>query len=118
MKETAIEILAEKIDREYEQMRENWWDMTADELIENAEKIAVSKFIRGNIRSCVNADTAEYLAKFRSPLNALVESIICSSDPQGIALQERLRAQIDDLYDKQDLEEDYETEGSEEIAMQ
>lgn len=117
MKETSIEILAEKIDREYEQMRENWWDMTVDELIENAEKIAVSKFLKANIRSCVSTDTAEYLAKFRSPLNALVESIICSSDPQGIALQERLRAQVDDLYDKQDLEEDYETEKSEEITM-
>ena len=35
-----IDIFVDKINREYETMREKWWDMTADELIENAEKIA------------------------------------------------------------------------------
>ena len=118
MKESPIEILAEKIEREYEQMRESRWDMTADELIENAEKIAVSKFIKANIRSCVNADTAEYLAGFKYPLDVLVENIICGHDPQGIALQERLSAQIEDMFDKNDLDEDFETEESEEITMQ
>ena len=45
---TAVDRLVDKINHEYEVMRERWWDMTADELIENAEQITAAKFIRTN----------------------------------------------------------------------
>ncbi|MBR1383741.1 MAG: hypothetical protein IJ555_08025 [Ruminococcus sp.] len=72
---TAVDRLIDKINHEYEAMRERWWDMTADELIENAEQITVVKFIKANAESCITDDAAEYLLQFKNPLEALMDSL-------------------------------------------
>ncbi len=122
MKEnTAVDRLTEKIDREYESMREGWWNMTADELIENAETIAAAKFIKANIESCILDDEAEYLLGFKAPLAAVIETIKYRYDPQNIAEREWFNDHLYDLFDKRDLDADFETEDEEEtegIAMQ
>lgn len=116
MKQTdVIESLVQKISREYETMRERWWDMTADELIQNAERIAAAKFVRENIGSSVCDDEAEYLLSFKEPLAAVTESILYRYDPQNIAEREWFSDHIYDLYDKHDLDSEYETE--EDISM-
>ena len=116
MKQTdVIESLVQKISREYEAMREHWWDMTADELIQNAERIAAAKFVRENIGSSVFDDEAEYLLSFKEPLAAVTESILYRYDPHNIAEREWFSDHIYDLYNKHDLDSDYETE--EEISM-
>lgn len=117
-KYTAIEKLMKKINHEYEKMREHWRDMTADELIENAEKIAAAKFIKANIESCVADDEAEYLLGFKEPLAAIVETIIYSYVPQNIAKCEWFSDHLYDLYDKHDLDADFEVEEESGISMQ
>lgn len=122
MKEnTAVDRLTEKIDREYESMREGWREMTADELIENAETITAAKFIKANIESCILDDEAEYLLGFKEPLAAVIETIKYRYDPQNIAEREWFSDHLYDLFDKRDLNADFETEDEEEtedIAMQ
>lgn len=116
MKQTDItESLTQKISREYEAMRESWWDMTADELIQYAEQIAAAKFVKENIGSCVCDDEAEYLLSFKEPLAAVMESIMYSYDPQNIAKREWFSDHLYDLYDKHDLDSDFEQE--EDISM-
>ena len=116
MKQTdIIECLVQKTSREYEAMRERWWDMTADELIQNAERIAAAKFVKENIGSSVCDDEAAYLLSFKEPLAAVTESILYRYDPQNIAEREWFSDHIYDLYDKHDLDSEYETE--EDISM-
>ena len=117
-KETVIEMLMKKINHEYEKMRESWWDMTADELIANAERIAAAKFIKANIESCILDDGAEYLLGFKEPLAAVIETIMYSYDPQNIAKREWFSDHLYDLYDKHDLDADFEVEEESEITMQ
>lgn len=71
----AVERLTEKINREYLTMRERWWDMTADELIENADKIVAAKLIMENFESSITDDEAEYLLGFKAPLAALIDTV-------------------------------------------
>ena len=115
---TAIDKLVDKISHEYEKMRESWWDMTADELIANAERIAAAKFIKANIESCVADDEAEYLLGFKEPLAAVIETIMYSYDPQNIAKREWFSDHLYDLYDKHDLDADFEVEEESGITMQ
>ena len=115
---TAIDKLVDKINHEYEKMRESWWDMTADELIANAERIAATKFIKANIESCVADDEAEYLLGFKEPLAAVIETILYSYDPQNIAKREWFSDHLYDLYDKHDLDADFEVEEESGITMQ
>lgn len=118
---TAVDRLAEKINREYESMRESWWDMTADELIDNAERIAATKFVKAKIESSVLDDGAEYLLGFKKPLAAIIETIMYRYDPQNIAEREWFSDHLYDLCDKHDLDTDFETEDEEEtedMAMQ
>lgn len=115
---TAIDKLVDKINHEYEKMRESWWDMTADELIANAERIAAAKFIKANIESCILDDGAEYLLVFKEPLAAVIETIMYSYDPQNIAKREWFSDHLYDLYDKHDLDADFEVEEESGITMQ
>ena len=115
---TAIDRLVSKINMEYEVMREGWWDMTADELIANAEQIAAAKFIKANIESCISEDEAEYLLGFKEPLSAVIETIMYLYDPQNIAEREWFSDHLYDLLDKHDLDADYEFEEGNGITMQ
>lgn len=115
---TAIDKIVDKINHEYEKMRESWWDMTADELIANAERIAAAKFIKANIESCIFDDGAEYLLDFKEPLAAVIETILYSYDPQNIAKREWFSDHLYDLYDKHDLDADFEVEEESGITMQ
>lgn len=117
-KETVIEMLMKKINHEYEKMRESWWDMTADELIANAERIAAAKFIKANIESCILDDEAEYLLGFKEPLAAVIETILYRYDPRNIAEREWFSDHLYDLLDKHDLDADFEPEETEGITMQ
>ena len=117
-KETVIEMLMKKINHEYEKMRESWWDMTADELIANAERIAAAKFIKANIESCILDDEAEYLLGFKEPLAAVIETILYRYDPRNIAEREWFSDHLYDLYDKHDLDADSEVEEESGITMQ
>ena len=118
MAENAVDRLVSKINHEYETMREGWWDMSADELIENAEQIAAAKFIKANINECILDDAAEYLLQFKSPLEALIESIAYRYDPMNIAERETFSDLVYDLYDKHDLDADFELEESDGMTMQ
>ena len=115
---TAVDKLVSKINREYEAMRERWWDMTADELIDNAEKIAAAKFIRANAGDCILDDAAESLLQFKNPLEALIVSIAYRYDPMNIAERETFSDLVYDLYDKHDLDTDFELEENEGMTMQ
>ena len=115
---TAVDRLVDKINHEYEAMREHWWDMTADELIENAEQIAAAKFIKANAGKCILDDAAEYLLQFKSPLEALISSIEYRYDPMNIAERETFSDMVYDLYDKHDLDADFELEETDGITMQ
>ena len=99
-----IDIFVDKINREYETMREKWWDMTADELIENAEKITAAKFIKENIESCLPDDEAEYLLGINEPLKAVIESIIYRYDPKNIAEREWFSDHLYDMCCRHELE--------------
>ena len=115
---TAVDKLVKKINHEYEAMRERWWDMTADELIQNAEQIAAAKFIRANAVDCILDDAAEYLLQFKNPLEALIDSIAYRYDPTNIAEKETFSDLVYDLYDKHDLDADFELEETDGITMQ
>ena len=115
---TAVDKLVKKINHEYEAMRERWWNMTADELIENAEKIAAAKFIKSNIESCIADDEAEYLLGFKDPLAAVIETIMYRYDPRNIAEREWFSDHLYDLLDKHDLDADFELEETDGITMQ
>ena len=118
MKEnTAVDRLAEKINQEYESMRESWWDMTTDELIDNAERIAAAKFVKAKIESSVLDGEAEYLLGFKKPLAAIIETIMYRYDPQNIAEREWFSDHLYDLFDKHDLDADFETEDEETESM-
>ena len=118
MAENAVDKLVSKINLEYEKMREGWWDMTADELIENAEQIAAAKFIRANAGDCILDDAAEYLLQFKNPLEALMDSMAYRYDPMNIAERETFSDLVYDLYDKHDLDNDFEMEEADEMTMQ
>ena len=118
MAENAVDKLVSKINLEYEKMREGWWDMTADELIENAEQIAAAKFIRANAGDCILDDAAEYLLQFKNPLEALMDSMAYRYDPMNIAEREIFSDMVDDLYDKHDLDSDFELEETDGMTMQ
>lgn len=109
---TTVDQLADKINREYELMCENWREATADELVDNAEYIVAAKFIRENISSCILDDEAEYLLRFKTPLTLLIDTMLYRYDPNNIAEREWFSDHLYDLYDKQDLETE------EEISMQ
>ena len=115
---TAIDKLVDKINHEYEKMRESWWDMTADDLIVNAERIAAAKFIKANIESCILDDGAEYLLGFKEPLAAVIETIMYRYDPQNISEREWFSDHLYDLLDKRELDSDFETEENEGMTMQ
>lgn len=95
-----INHLVDKINKEFETMRERWWGMTADELITNAEKISAAKFIKENIGSCITDDEAEYLLSFDEPLAAVIETIMFRYDPQNIAEREWFSGHLYELNDK------------------
>ena len=118
MENNAVDRLAAKIDLEYEKMREGWWDMTADELIENAELIAAAKFVKTNIESCILDDEAEYLLGFKEPLLAIMETIMYRYDPRNIAEREWFSDHLYDLLDKRELDSDFEVEEDTGITMQ
>lgn len=115
---SAVEKLVKKINHEYEAMRERWWDMTADELISCSERITAAKFVKVNISKCVSEDEAEYFLKLKSPLEALMESVIFRYDPWDIAERENFRDILVELFDKQDLDGDYELEEADGMTMQ
>ena len=115
---SSVDRLVSKVNREYEAMRESWWRMTPDELIGIAEQIAAAKFIKANIESCILDDGAEYLLGFKEPLAAVIETIMYSYDPQNIAKREWFSDHLYDLYDKHDLDADFEVEEESEITMQ
>lgn len=114
----AVERLVSKISHEYRSMRERWWDMVADDLIDNAERIAAAKFARENIGSSVSDDEAAYLLRLKTPLATIVETIMFQYDPQNIAQQEWFREHLADICYTQDLDVDYETEEAEGMIMQ
>ena len=115
---SSVDRLVSKVNREYEAMRESWWRMTPDELIGIAEQIAAAKFIKANIESCILDDGAEYLLGFKEPLAAIIETILYSYDSQNIAKREWFSDHLYDLYDKHDLDADFEVEEESGISMQ
>lgn len=114
---TATASLVEKIGREYESMRERWWDMTADELVDKAEDISAAKFIKENIGSGVNSNEAEYLLSIKEPLSAIMETIRYRYDVRNIAECEWFSEHLYDLCDKRDLDADVEFEETESSGM-
>ena len=114
---TAIDRLVSKINKKYEVMREGWWDMTADELIAIAEKIAAAKFVKENIESCVSEDEAGYFLSLKDPLEALIDSVMYRYDPQNYAELEWFSNCLYDLCDKRDLDVDQEPEEAEGLKM-
>lgn len=108
-----IQALVSKINREYEAMREVWWDMTADELIASAEQIAAAKFVKENIESCISEDEAGYFLSLKDPLEALIDSVMYRYDPQNYAELEWFSNCLYDLCDKRDLDVDQEPEEDE-----
>ena len=115
---SAVDRLVSKVNREYEALRERWWDMTSDELIGIAEQIAAAKFIRENLDSCVNEDEAEYLLTLKQPLEALIDSVMYLYDPQNIAEREWFSNHLYELFDKHDLDADYEFEEEQGMTME
>ena len=113
----AVQALAAKINREYEAMREGWWNMTADELIANAEQIAAAKFVKENIESCISEDEAGYFMSLKKPLEALIDSVMYRYDPQNYAELEWFSNCLYDLCDKRDLDVDHEPEEAEGLKM-
>ena len=114
----SVERLVDKINHEYEAMCEGWRKMTADKLIQNAEHIATAKFIKVNAGDCMLDDAAEYLLQFKNPLEALMDSIAYRYDPMNIAEREIFSDMVDDLYDKHDLDSDFELEETDGMTMQ
>ncbi|SFC80767.1 hypothetical protein [Ruminococcus albus] len=113
----SVDMLVGKINREYETMRKKWWDMTADELIYNAERIAAAKFIKENIVSCISDDEAKYLLRFKEPLAAVIETILYRYEPQNIAEREWFSDHLYDLLDKRELDCDFEAEATNGMTM-
>ena len=113
-----IDQLMNKVNREYEAMREGWWRMTPDEFIGIAEQIAAAKFIRENLESCVNEDEAEYLLTLKKPLEALIDSVIYRYEPHNIAEREWFSDHLYELMNSHNLDADYEIEEEQSITMQ
>jgi len=114
----AVYALKTKIDAEYESMREAWWNMTPDELIENSGMITAAKFIKENIESCVTAEQAECLASISDPLNTLIESMNFRYDAHGIEDIKRSCNQLFNESFKEELETVDEIEQDEGMIMQ
>jgi len=104
----AIDKLKAVIQLEYKDKYASWLNMSHEELIEKADEISAARFVKDNIQNSFTEEEAEYLLKFKAPLEILVDKITVLNDPTNIAVKEQFSDMVSDMYDKQDEYADYE----------
>ena len=114
--ENAINKLESIIKEEYNTKYAEWLNMSHEELIEKADEISAARFVKDNIKDSFIEEEAEYLLRFKTPLEILVDKITVLNDPTNIAVKEQFSDMVSKMYDKQDEYADYEL--SEGIQMQ
>ena len=109
--------LEAKIKKNYEQYRERWLKMTPAELIVCCEEIeAVTRMAR-NFPDCVSDEDAEYLLRFKNPLEVVSEAWSSSNGIDSLIIDEELSHILWELQDRGGLDDVYELEPEQKNAM-
>ena len=88
-----------RVKAEYAEFQSYWRTLSADDLVDNAPKIAVVNAVREQIMGCVNDEQAAYFARFSEPLEAISERIL---DSDYAHESELVPLCLGNMYDAQD----------------
>ena len=88
-----------RVKAEYAEFQSYWRTLSADELVDNAPKIAVVNAVREQIMGCVSEEQAAYFARFSEPLEAISERILSSDYAHE---SELVPLCLGNMYDAQD----------------
>lgn len=102
-------LLKLKIDANYAEFKERWLQMSPAELIERCEKLAAVTRMAKELPAYVSKDHAEYLLRFKNPLEVVSDRWIGLNGLDGI-IDGDLKYLLWDIVDKGDAEVDYEIE--------
>ena len=88
-----------RVKAEYAEFQSYWRTLSANELVDNAPKIAVVNAVREQIMGCVSEEQAAYFARFSEPLEAISERILSSDYAHE---SELVALCLGNMYDAQD----------------
>ncbi len=107
---TKQEILREKILSNYLKYKEKWLKMTPAELIDNCVEVEAVTRMAGDIPNCVTEEEADYLLRFKNPLEVVSDMWIDRFGQENCIPDEELSNILWRLSDTNDAEERYEKE--------
>ena len=99
--------LKAKVKNNYEQYRERWLKMTPAELIERCEEIETVTHMAKEFPDCVSDEDAEYLLRFKNPLEVVSDAWTSSNGIDSLIIDEELSHILWDLQENWDLDHIY-----------
>lgn len=109
---SAVDLLKEKMECNYEEYKSKWMSMQPQELIDRAGEISSLKLILQAVPSMVSEDEAKYLLRFKNPLDVVTDEWCAEYGHESAIIDEELEHALWRIVDTRDAEVDYEMENS------
>ena len=106
--EDPIRQLRDKVKYCFGEYAEKLQRMSPDELISKADQIHSVICSANHMFSAIGEDEARYLLRFKDPLEVVSDAWWCSQYATEIGKEETIESVINNLMDKQDIDDDYE----------
>lgn len=106
---SAVERLKEKIEVGYKEQYAYWMEQSPEWFVEMADEILAVKQMRENLAAYVTEETAEYLLRFKDPLDVVSAYWAEVIDPGG-STEEMLFHTLWEIRDKREAEKVFELE--------
>ena len=102
--------LIHKIDENYASFKERWLRMQPAELIERCEELEAVTRMADELPSAVTEEDAEYLLRFRNPLEVVSDEWISRNGMHSLIVDDEMSHMLWSLRDRRNAELDYELE--------
>lgn len=102
--------LERKVNANYAEYKKRWRQMTPTELINRCEELEAVTRMAQNLPSAVSDDNAEYLLRFKNPLEVASDAWISENGIDSLIIDEDMRHILWNLMDRGGAEEIYEME--------
>lgn len=118
MNDNVKEQFREKIENCYTEYQRQWMQLPAEDLIQKAEEIASIQLMAKQAPELVSEDQAEYLLKFKNPLEVVSDGWLAENGSDVSLIDEALDHALWRLIDTGDAETVYELEPVEQKQME
>lgn len=106
--ESARTRLKQKVNANYAEYEERWLQMSPAELIERCEELEAVTRMAKELPSAVSEEDAEYLLRFRNPLEVVSDEWISRNGIDSLIVDDEMSHLLWSLQDRGDAEQDYE----------